>query len=139
MKFRIFFYIYGNAVFAEEGIKVGNVHVKRGQFLKSYRNLIDELAYTENRKIKKYPLSSVQRKINQLVEENRLKIEETEHGTLFTVVNYELYQGLDNYKTTTWNSVGTALEQRWNNNKKEKKDKKDNVVVEESEEKNQRD
>lgn len=126
-KFRIFFYIYGNAVFAEEGVKVGNILVKRGQLLRSYRNLQEDLAYLENRSVKKYSLSVIKRKVDQLVKENRLKIEETELGTLFTVVNYEQYQRFDNYTNgnleRSWNGVGTEQERSENNNKNVKKDK----------------
>lgn len=132
-KFRIFFYIVGNAVYAEEGRVISGVHVKRGQFLRAYRNLANDLEYIENRSVKKYSLSVISRKVEQLVKEERLKIEDTELGTLFTVVNYALYQGFDHYKKTTWNSVGTdlersengngkQLEQGWNNNNKDNKD-----------------
>lgn len=124
-KFRIFFYIYGNAVFAHEGIKMGSVLVKRGQLLKSYRNLQEELAYLDNRSIKKYSLSVIKRKIDSLINENRLKIEDTELGTLFTVVNYEQYQRLDNYSKSDLerrkNADGTQLERSENNNKNVKK------------------
>lgn len=123
-KFRIFFYIYGNAVFAKEGTTVAGMHLKRGQFLRSYRNLREDLAYIENRSVKKYSLAVIKRKIDSLVKENRLKTEESELGTLFTVVNYEIYQGLDNYKKDNleqrWNADGTELEQGWNNNKNDK-------------------
>src|SRR5690554_5644751 len=100
VKFRIFFFIVGNAVFSEEGVNIGGIHVGRGQFLRSYRNLADDLQYIENRKIKKYSVSSISRKVDALVKENRLEIEHTELGTLFTVVNYELYQGLSNYRNS---------------------------------------
>jgi len=131
-KFRIFFYIVGNAVFSNEGVVVGGIHIKRGQYLRSYRNLSDDLQFVENRKIKKYSVSVISRKIEQLVKEERLKIEDSELGTLFTVVNYDEYQRLDNYKSKLgtemeqcWNNDGTEMEQRWNNNKNVKKDKKD--------------
>ncbi|RRJ62437.1 hypothetical protein EHV15_05335 [Paenibacillus oralis] len=135
-KFRIFFYIVGNAVYAEEGAVVAGVHLQRGQFLRAYRNLIKDLEYIENRSVKRYSLSVISRKIDQLVKEERLKIEDTELGTLFTVVNYAQYQGFDYYKKRTWDSVGTdlersengdgtELEQGWNNNNKENKDKKE--------------
>ncbi|WP_052087716.1 hypothetical protein [Paenibacillus wynnii] len=132
-KFRIFFYIVGNAVFAEEGITISGVHVKRGQYLRAYRNLSKDLEYVENRSIKRYSISVISRKVEQLVKEERLKIEDSELGTLFTVVNYAMYQGFEHYKKGTWNSVGTELErtengdgteleQGWNNNKKDNKD-----------------
>lgn len=135
-KFRIFFYIVGNAVYAEDGKMISGVHVKRGQFLRAYRNLASDLEYIENRSVKKYSLSVISRKIEQLVKEERLKIEDTELGTLFTVVNYAMYQGFEHYKKATWNSVGTdlersengdgtQLEQGWNNNNKDNKENKD--------------
>lgn len=134
-KFRIFFFIVGNSVFSQEGVRIGNIIVNRGQFLRSYRNLADDLQYVENRKVKKYSVSVISRKIDSLVKEERLKIEDTELGTLFTVVNYELYQGFEHYKKQelgteleqSWNSEGTELEQYRNNNKKDNKDNKDNI------------
>lgn len=127
-KFRIFFYIYGKAVFSKEGTAVGGIKIARGQFLRSYRNLREDLQYIENRSIKKYSLSMISRKIDQLVKENRLEIEDTELGTLFTVVNYSTYQGLSNYKKhnenaertekeQSENADGTEQEQNENNNK----------------------
>lgn len=128
-KFRIFFYIYGNAVFATEGITVAGIHLKRGQFLRSYRNLQHDLAYVEKRAFKQYSLSTIKTKVHQLVNENRIKIESTEYGTLFTVVNYEEYQGFERYanslKEQQTNSKRTASEQYANNNKNDKNDKND--------------
>ncbi|PAE27887.1 hypothetical protein CHI07_16950 [Paenibacillus sp. 7884-2] len=128
-KFRIFFYIYGNAVFAKEGTTVAGMHLDRGQFLRSYRNLQEDLAYIENRSVKKYSLSVIKRKVDSLVKENRLKIEDSELGTLFTVVNYETYQGFDHYKNQNLerseNAVGTDLERSENNNNNVNKDKND--------------
>ncbi|GIN88681.1 hypothetical protein J6TS2_50670 [Heyndrickxia sporothermodurans] len=133
-KFRIFFYIVGNAVFSNEGVRVGGITLQRGQFLRSYRNLQSDLEYLENRSIKKYSLSLIKKKIDQLVKEERLKIEDTELGTLFTVVNYSIYQGFDNYKTNNENAERTEREQSENNSRTEqeqnennnKKDNKDN-------------
>jgi len=88
------------------------------------------LEYIENRKIKKYSTSVIKRKIDSLVKEERLKIEDTELGTLFTVVNYDEYQGFERYKNKhgteleqSWNSDGTELEQHRNNNKNVKNEK----------------
>lgn len=130
IKFRLFFYIVGNAVFSEEGVKQGNILIKRGQYLRSYRNLAADLEYLENRSLKRYSISVIKKKIDQLVMEKRLKVEETELGTLFTVVNYALYQGFDHYKTHNReqpeNGARTEREQNENNNNNVKKVKKDN-------------
>lgn len=132
VKFRIFFYIYGNAVFANEGTDVAGIHLKRGQFLRSYRNLQNDLAYMEKRGYKQYSLNTIKKKIDQLVKENRIKIEMTDYGTLFTVVNYEEYQGFGRYEKTISerqkNGKRTASEQQVNNNKNDKNDKNDKNI-----------
>lgn len=134
VKFRIFFYIVGNAVFAEEGLRIGDMQIDRGQYLRSFRNLQKDLEYIDNKSVKQYSLSVLKRKIDQLVMENRLISKETELGTLFTVVNYALYQGFENYKNPTQNGKRTVKEQQKNgertaeerqenNNNKDNKDK----------------
>lgn len=129
VKFRIFFYIYGNAVYAKEGTDIAGIHLNRGQFLRSYRNLQNDLAYMEKRAFKTYSISTIKDKIDQLVKEKRIKIEVTDYGTLFTVLNYEEYQGFERYSKSLSeqqpNSNRTLSEQQPNNNKKDKKDKKD--------------
>lgn len=127
IKFRIFFYIYGNAVFAKEGTRVGDIHLKRGQYLRSYRNLQKDLTYMEKRAFKTYSISTIESKIKQLVKENRIQIENTDYGTLFTVLNYEEYQGFERYQKSSSeqqpNSNRTATERHPNNNKNVNKDK----------------
>ncbi|WP_079708112.1 DnaD domain-containing protein [Paraliobacillus ryukyuensis] len=123
VKFRIFFYILGNAVFNKDGIDHAGMKIERGQYLRSLRQLQDDLSYREGRgnSVKKYPLTTIQRKIKSLEKDQRITTKSTEYGTLFTVVNYALYQDLDNYKNGSVeqrrNSDGTATEQQWNNNK----------------------
>ena len=132
VKFRIFFYIYGNAVFAKDGIEIAGIHLKRGQFLRSYRNLQRDLEYTDKRAIKQYSLHTIKNKIDALVKENRIEIESTDYGTLFTVVNYDEYQGFERYEKTfaeqQRNSNGTASEQQRNNNKKDKNEKNEKNI-----------
>ena len=128
IKFRLFFFIVGNAIFAEEGARSGGVHLKRGQYLRSYRNLSSDLEYLDNRSLKKYSISVIKKKVDQLVKENRVEIEETELGTLFTVVNCDMYQGFDHYKggnrEQRENSARTERERSENNNNNGNKVKK---------------
>lgn len=132
-KFRIFFFIVGNAVFAEEGVKKAGVHIKRGQYLRSLRNLREDLMYYERNAEKLYGMATLNRKINELVNEGRLQIEHTKVGTLFTVVNYEKYQGFDHYKSDSSeqqrNSNGTPAEQQRNNNNNVNNVKQDNKYI----------
>lgn len=135
VKFRIFFYILGKAVFSQEGIDQAGIHLGRGQYLRSMRNLQNDLAYREGRgnAIKKYPLTTIQRKIKSLEKEERITTKSTEYGTLFTVVNYSLYQGLENYKNGSVeqrrNGNGTAVKQQRNNNKNVKECSKNDKNV----------
>ena len=139
VKFRIFFYILGKAVFSQDGIEQAGIHLERGQYLRSLRNLQDDLSYREGRgnAVKKYPLTTIQRKIKSLEKDERITTKSTEYGTLFTVVNYSLYQGLENYKKGSVeqqrNSDGTAMEQRWNNNKNVKECSKNDLFSSSSE------
>lgn len=128
-KFRLFFYIVGNAVWSEEGVKKGGIQVGRGQFLRSYRNIREDLVYYDNNAEKKYSLSLIKKKIDDLIQEDMLKVEETKLGTLFTVVNYQKYQAFDHYKTESSehheNTMRTQREQRENNKNKDIKDNKE--------------
>ncbi|HFQ6393456.1 TPA: hypothetical protein ACHSF7_003015, partial [Listeria monocytogenes] len=129
IKFRIFFFIVGNAVFSEKGVTKGGIQVGRGQYLRSFRNLREDLVYYDNNAEKFYALSTIKEKIDDLVNEERIKITTTKLGTLFTVCNYALYQDLSNYSKHSSerlpNSHRTATEQLPNNNKNVKKDKND--------------
>lgn len=119
-EFRLFFLILGKAMFAEEGQIIGNIHVKKGQWLRSYRNLQADLEYIENHAIKKPSLSTIKKLIEKLVKDERISIEHTELGTLITVCNYCKYQDLESYrrgtKNTAENRGRTEVEQIANNN-----------------------
>jgi hypothetical protein len=138
--FRLFFLIYGQAVFADEGYRVSeDLHLERGQWCRSLRNLQKDLEYVENRQIKTYSLSVLNRCIKRAVDSQRLCTRIHELGTVFTVVNYEQYQGFANYKNgnlernleQSGNSGGTVEEQSGNNNKNVKKEKNAKKVKEE--------
>lgn len=129
-EFRVFFYILGNAVWKEAGVKIGGVLIGKGQYLRSYRNLREDLVYYENKAIKYYSISHIKKITDKLVTDGRIKKEESELGTLFTVVNYSIYQGFERFEKNNQeqseNSQRTEQEQNENNKKKDNKDKKDN-------------
>jgi len=131
-EFRLFFYILGNAVWKDEGIKFGDVSVKRGQYLRSYRNLREDLMYTENNAIKYYSLSHIKKLADKLVNDGRIEKEETELGTLFTVVNYGKYQWeqgfINDNQERRKNEERTEREQNENNKNKDNKDNKVNNI-----------
>lgn len=115
VEFRLFFLIYGKAAFTD-GVRIGDIELKRGQWVRSYRNLQHDLEYIENNAVKRYSLSTIKRAIACLEKDERIISKTCKHGTLFEVVNYAKYQCLDNYKTDTRNSERTENEQRKNSN-----------------------
>jgi hypothetical protein len=133
VEFRLFFLIYGRAVFSEDGVRLADdLILKRGEWCRSTRKLQEDLQYIENRQVKTYSTSVINRCIKRLEKSQRICTRIHELGTVFTVVNYEQYQGFDGYKKTnleqdleqSGNSRGTVEEQSGNNNKKENKDNK---------------
>ena len=129
-KFRLFFYIYGNAVFSKDGLDIGGIHLGRGQLLKSYRNLSDELEYLENHSLKRYSISHIKKMIDELVDEKKIQMEISPLGTVFTVLNYEQYQGFERFEKDNRehceNTERTLKERRKNNNNKDNKDNNEN-------------
>lgn len=115
IKFRLFFYILGKAAF-KDNVIVNGIKLKRGQYLRSYRNLAEDLAYKEKNGFKKYSLATIKRKIKELADEQRLEIKETLSGTLFTVKNYDQYQHFEGVKEALRNGNETATKQERNGN-----------------------
>lgn len=66
--------------------------LKRGQYVRSYSKLAEDLAYKEGRGLKTMSKSTVMRAVKKLVATRMVDISETEYGTLFTIVNYDVYQ-----------------------------------------------
>lgn len=138
--FRLFFLIYGQAVFSDEGVRLSDdLILQRGQWCRSTRKIQEDLTYIENRQIKKYSTSVISRCIKRLVDMQMVCTKTHELGTVFTVVNYDKYQGFGGYKKDnlernleqSGNSSGTVEEQSGNNNKNVKKDKNVKKVKEE--------
>lgn len=132
-KFRLFFYIYGNAIFAKDGISIAGIHLTRGQLLKSYRALADDLEYLENHSLKKYSISHIKKLIGELVLEKRLEVEVVQLGTVFTVLNYEQYQGFERFekgKIPEKNTCSSPSEQRTEKEQLETSDTNDQTPTE---------
>lgn len=138
--FRLFFLIYGKAVFSDSGVRLSeDLVLNRGEWCRSIRKIQEDLTYVENRQIKTYSTSVISRCIKRLEDSQRICTRLHELGTVFTVVNYELYQGFggskkDNLERNleqSGNSGGTVGEQSGNNNKNVKNANKAKKVKEE--------
>lgn len=117
VELRLFIYLIGQARHSEKPYtkyKSKGVIIKRGQYLKSYRKLREELEYFKNNAIKNYSLSRIKTAIDRLEKQKRIKTEKTQLGTLFTVLNYEEYQGSYEKNDETENEEKTESERSLN-------------------------
>jgi hypothetical protein len=100
---------------AHEDTKVNGIEIKRGQWLRSYSNLSEDLGYKVGRGMKLIPKTTLFHTISKLKKHGMVAVDETKHGTLFTVVNYEQYQGFSGSDEIERGTVdGTNLERTWN-------------------------
>lgn len=107
--FRLFIYLLLHASH-KDGIKINGIELQRGQWIRSTRKLAEDLSYKEGRGLKKYSTKTINKCIHKLVDAKRVSIEETEVGTLFTILNYALYQDYNNPLNETGNTSGNEQE-----------------------------
>lgn len=102
--FRLFLLLIGKASH-RDGVNIAGIELKRGQYLRSYRKLAEDLAYKEGRGTKTYSLKTIKKCIDKLIRDGRVNVQETEQGTLFTILNYDKYQGFLDDEEKTGNGL----------------------------------
>lgn len=107
--FRLFTYLLLK-VSHQDGVKINGLEVNHGQWIRSYRKLAQDLAYKEGRGLKEYSLKTISKCVNKLVKSGSVSIQETEQGTLFTIVNYAIYQDFSEDEERTGNGIGKEEE-----------------------------
>lgn len=128
---RLFIYLIGNARYSDKPntkYKSHGITIKKGQFLRSYRKIQEDLEYLENNAIKNYTLSRIKRNIEKLRKQDRIITEITPLGTLFTIVNYKKYQDLETENNETWNGDETTAERQRNSSGTIQKESRKKVV-----------
>ena len=122
--FRLFVYLLAKASY-KDGVKMSGIELKQGQYLRSYRKLAEDLAYKEGRGTKTYSLKTIKKCISKLISAGRVNVQETERGTLFTIVDYAKYQGFSEDEKETVNTINSEVEtngkRTGNNNNNTKK------------------
>lgn len=99
----------------QDGVKIKNVELKRGQYLRSYSKLAEDLEYKEKRGYKQPSKSTILRSIKKLINKGMITVKETDNGTLFTVVKYQEYQGFEHDNETINETVYEPLSERYQN------------------------
>lgn len=86
---------FGKKSYEYSGVKVG-----RGQFLRSYRAIARDCAYTLRGKKVRWSVGKVERMMNTLVRDSRIRIiphKQPNVGTLIEVINYDKWQSIASY------------------------------------------
>ena len=86
---------FGKKSYEYSGVKVG-----RGQFLRSYRAIARDCAYTLRGKKVQWSPGKVERMMNTLVRDSRIRIiphDQPNVGTLIEVINYDKWQSIASY------------------------------------------
>jgi DnaD/phage-associated family protein len=112
--FRLFTLLLLQAVH-KDGVKIKGIELKRGQYLRSYSKLAEDLEYKEGRGYKKASKSTILRSVKKLIDEGMVTVSETKHGTLFTVLKYQEYQGFEDDSETKRGTVSEPLTERTQN------------------------
>ncbi|WP_342433277.1 hypothetical protein [Neobacillus sp. FSL H8-0543] len=115
--FRLYVWIIMKAAY-EDGKVLNGVRLKKGQYVRAYSQLGEDLMYIEGRAKKALAKSTVKRAVDKLVNKGLLLAEETHLGTLFTVVNSDDFTCLDgtgDFFCTPFRE--TTVEQSLNDNK----------------------
>ncbi|MBH8609130.1 hypothetical protein [Thermoactinomyces sp. CICC 10521] len=106
LEYRLMSLILRNVVYQEEGTTIEGVHVKRGQWIRSYRKLAEDLKYKEGRGYKQYSHQAIQKALKRLEQRGYIKIRAiqltdkltgklTERLTLIEVVKDQENQGFN--------------------------------------------
>ncbi|WP_256816205.1 hypothetical protein [Cytobacillus sp. Bac17] len=109
--FRLFTLLLLQAVH-KDGVKVKGIELRRGQYLRSYSKLAEDLEYKEKRGFKKVSKSTVLRSVKKLVDEGIVSVNETDYGTVFTILKYHEYQGFDDDNETPIETDNEPLSER---------------------------
>ena len=122
--YRLYTYLLLKATH-QDHTTVNGIELKKGQWIRSYRKLAEDLSYKEGRGLKQYSLKTIKKCVDKLIKSGKVSVQETEVGTLFTVLEYAVYQGfLDGEEQTVNASVNeqeTKGKRTGNNNKKANK------------------
>lgn len=116
--FKLFFHLIITANYEPKPFE--NITVQRGQRVASYQSLAAETQMS---------VQNVRTALNHLISTGEVTRQSTSKYTVFTIVNYNMYQDNQQTNQQTANKQPTSNQQTANNNgRKIKKDKKDKEI-----------
>jgi hypothetical protein len=141
LDYRLMSLILRNAVYKEEGVLIEGIHVKRGQWVRSYRKLAEDLKYKEGRGYKKYSHQAIQKAMKRLESlgyiktsvvqlTDRLTNRLTDRLTLIEVIETQENQGVSGTQDSNrlTHQLPDQLPDRATKTKKEKEYKNNNKI-----------
>ncbi|MGY0692651.1 DnaD domain-containing protein [Virgibacillus sp. FSP13] len=99
----------------KDGLKVKGIEINRGQYLRSYSKLAEDLEFKEGRGYKKVSKSTIKRSVQKLIDDGMVTVRETDSGTVFNIVKYHEYQGLDDHQEPINRTDSGTLTERTQN------------------------
>src|SRR5699024_10163942 len=99
----------------KDGIKINGIEINRGQYLRSYSKLAEDLEYKEGRGYKKVSKSTIKRSVRKLFDSGMVTVRETDSGTVFNIVKYHEYQGIEEHTENTNGTDRDTLAERTQN------------------------
>ncbi|MEC1940144.1 hypothetical protein JR311_01760 [Bacillus velezensis] len=90
--FRLFTFLMAKAAY-QDGMKINDYELKKGQYIRSYSKLCDDLAVKKGRGLTRFTRAAIKAAAERLQAKGMIAAEETEYGMLWTIVNYSKFQG----------------------------------------------
>ncbi|WP_430742662.1 hypothetical protein [Bacillus atrophaeus] len=90
--FRLFTFLMAKAAY-QDGMKINDYELKKGQYIRSYSKLCDDLAIKKGRGLTKFTRAAIKAAAERLQAKGMITAEETEYGMLWTILNYSKFQG----------------------------------------------
>ena len=123
-KLKIWIYLIGNANHTA-GSFMG-IDIDRGQLIRSYRTISSDCGYKIGYRLKKPSIDTVRRICEALAKEERITLRSVQHGTLFTILNYNDLQPMPEGRSVQRKQEGSYSDRTTPvHNKNDKNDKND--------------
>lgn len=100
-RLKLFIYLVGNARYSKRPKRLPNVTIRRGELVRSLKQISDDNAYTKQGHLKHWSRAKVSRMLHHLQDKKYIIILSDTYGTHIKICNYDFYQSQATYKAKT--------------------------------------
>jgi len=97
--------------------KVGDKTIRRGQLIRSYREILEDLHWYYRGRKYKYSKFQCEYAIKWLKKRKMIATQKLTRGMIVTVIKYNYYQNPENYKTTAKPQVNDTTNNNYNDSR----------------------